>query len=122
MLLLWDRPPQRGHALDDDQGSKRWLANGRLLRKSGFPISFQELLPSAAVYTGLKKEAAMKSLKDSINIIKERVAHLWHPHAPVVDPVAEEQTEQEERVDLFINPMEGVNVVRHTVGRRPRRA
>ncbi len=66
----------------------------------------------------------MSSLKDSIKTIINRVVHLWHPQvsAPVVDSAGEEQTEQEERVDLLINPLQGVNVVKHLVGRRPRRA
>lgn len=52
----------------------------------------------------------MSSLKDSIKTIINRVVHLWHPQvsAPVVDSAGEEQTEQEERVDLLINPLQGV--------------
>ena len=66
----------------------------------------------------------MTTLKDNIDLLRERVAHLFRAgaSAPAVDEVVEEQTEQEEHVDPFMNPVLGVYVVRPHLGRRPRRA
>ena len=89
--------------------------------KCWFLLSVQELNFDAIVYIGIQ-EVAMNKLKDNINLFKDRVAHLLHPHEQLDGSVAGEQTEEVEDIDTFMNPLLGVYVVRHPVGRRPRRA
>jgi hypothetical protein len=70
----------------------------------------------------MRKKAAMNTLKDSIKMFREQIAHLLHPDAPGGGSDAGEQTEQEQHVDAVLNPWLGVDVVKHPEGRHPRRA
>ena len=64
----------------------------------------------------------MNLLKSSIHILMEWITNRGHPGSPDDGSAYQEQTEEEEQVDLFINPWLGVDVVRHRVGNHPRRA
>ena len=64
----------------------------------------------------------MNTLKDSIKMVREQIAHLWHPGAPRDRLDSGNQTEQEQHVDAVLNPWLGVDVVKHPEARHPRRA
>ena len=64
----------------------------------------------------------MNTLKECIGRVRNVFLRHDDPGSHADDPVSAEQTEPEESTDLLLNPLQGVNVLRHPVGRRPRRA
>ena len=66
----------------------------------------------------------MDTLRESFKLVKDRLTGFWRAHKRLRadDTGAAEQTEQEEQVDILIDPLRGINVIRHPVGRHPRRA